>query len=325
MVMLPVRQYYPQTDSATSHGDRMCFSSTCAMAIKYLLPDALSGVNADDTYLKKVLKYGDTTTSIAQVKACNDYGVKAGFATNGTKDKLLAELSAGYPVATGILHKGPVSAPRGGGHWMLLVGADAEYGIFHDPYGEMDNINGGYVRIGSGGEAVKYSWRNWLRRWEVEAPGTGWYMTFRSNKTSTANPTKPASINDWQGIKAVAAECGAKYPEVVAAQWALESGYGKHFSGKNNAFGLKGTGTQATTKEFHKGQWVTINTSFIDFPDLRACIQYLVDRWYKDYKGFKGINRAVNRSECAQLLVKEKYATDPDYATKLIKLMEQND
>jgi len=325
MVMLPVRQYYPQTDSATSHGDRMCFSSTCAMAIKYLLPDALSGVNADDTYLKKVLKYGDTTTSIAQVKACNDYGVKAGFATNGTKDKLLAELSAGYPVATGILHKGPVSAPRGGGHWMLLVGADAEYGIFHDPYGEMDNINGGYVRIGSGGEAVKYSWRNWLRRWEVEAPGTGWYMTFRSNKTSTANPTKPASINDWQGIKAVAAECGAKYPEVVAAQWALESGYGKHFSGKNNAFGLKGTGTQATTKEFHKGQWVTINTSFIDFPDLRTCIQYLVDRWYKDYKGFKGINRAVNRSECAQLLVKEKYATDPDYATKLIKLMEQND
>jgi len=325
MVMLPVRQYYPQTDSATSHGDRMCFSSTCAMAIKYLLPDALSGVNADDTYLKKVLKYGDTTTSIAQVKACNDYGVKAGFATNGTKDKLLAELSAGYPVATGILHKGPVSAPRGGGHWMLLVGADAEYGIFHDPYGEMDNINGGYVRIGSGGEAVKYSWRNWLRRWEVEAPGTGWYMTFRSNKTSTANPTKPASINDWQSVKAVAAECGAKYPEVVAAQWALESGYGKHFSGKNNAFGLKGTGTQATTKEFHKGQWVTINTSFIDFPDLRACIQYLVDRWYKDYKGFKGINRAVNRSECAQLLVKEKYATDPDYATKLIKLMEQND
>lgn len=323
--MLPVRQYYPQTDSATGHGDRMCFSSTCAMAIKYLLPDALSGVNADDTYLKKVLKYGDTTTSIAQVKACNDYGVKAGFATNGTKDKLLAELSAGYPVATGILHKGPVSAPRGGGHWMLLVGADAEYGIFHDPYGEMDNINGGYVRIGSGGEAVKYSWRNWLRRWEVEAPGTGWYMTFRSNKTSTANPTKPASTSDWQSVKAVAAECGAKYPEVVAAQWALESGYGKHFSGKNNAFGLKGTGTQATTKEFHKGQWVTINTSFIDFPDLRACIQYLVDRWYKDYKGFKGINRAANRSECAQLLVKEKYATDPDYATKLIKLMEQND
>jgi len=182
MVMLPVKQYYPQTDSATGHGDRMCFSSTCAMAIKYLMPDALTGVNADDQYLKTVLKYGDTTSSTAQIMACADYGVKAGFSMKGTKHKLLAELGAGYPVATGILHKGPVDAPRGGGHWMLLVGADAEYGIFHDPYGELDNINGGYVRVGSGGQAVKYSWRNWLRRWEVEAPGHGWYMTFRPLK-----------------------------------------------------------------------------------------------------------------------------------------------
>lgn len=191
MVMLPVRQYYPQTDSATGHGDRMCFSSTCAMAIKYIYPDALLGSNADDTYLRTVLKYGDTTASTAQIRACADYGVQAKFSMTGTKHKILAELGAGYPVATGILHKGPVEAPRGGGHWMLLVGADAEYGIFHDPYGEMDNINGGYVRIGSGGQAVKYSWRNWLRRWEVEAPGHGWYMTFRPAKTDTKTTTKP--------------------------------------------------------------------------------------------------------------------------------------
>jgi hypothetical protein len=31
------------------------------MAIKYLLPDALKGSNADDDYLRTVLKYGDTT------------------------------------------------------------------------------------------------------------------------------------------------------------------------------------------------------------------------------------------------------------------------
>jgi hypothetical protein len=54
MVLLPVKQYYPQTDSATGHGDRMCFSSTCAMAIKYLLPGALRGSNADDDYLRTV-------------------------------------------------------------------------------------------------------------------------------------------------------------------------------------------------------------------------------------------------------------------------------
>jgi hypothetical protein len=87
MVLLPVKQYYPQTDSATGHGDRMCFSSTCAMAIKYLLPDALRGSNADDDYLRTVLKYGDTTSSTSQVKACQQYGVFASFYTKGTRGR----------------------------------------------------------------------------------------------------------------------------------------------------------------------------------------------------------------------------------------------
>jgi len=179
MVLLDVAQYYPQTDSATRHGDRMCFSSTCAMALKYLLPKSLTGSNADDDYLKTVLKYGDTTQSRAQVRALQDYGVMASFYTNGSLTKLQQELKAGFPVATGILHHGPVAAPSGGGHWMLLIGDEGANGVFHDPYGEMDNVNGGYARIGSGGKEVRYSWKNWLKRWEVDGPRTGWYMTFR--------------------------------------------------------------------------------------------------------------------------------------------------
>ena len=49
-VNLPVKQYYLQTDSETKHSWRMCFSSTCAMAVKYLKPQALLGSNADDIY-----------------------------------------------------------------------------------------------------------------------------------------------------------------------------------------------------------------------------------------------------------------------------------
>ena len=321
MVLLKVAQYYPQTDSATGHGDRMCFSSTCAMAIKYLRPDALKGSNADDDYLRTVLKYGDTTQSTSQIKACQQYGVLASFYQKGTKQSLLNELKAGYPVAVGILHKGHVSNPVGGGHWMLLIGDDGEHGIFHDPYGEMDNVNGGYVTIGRGGKSVKYSWRNWLKRWEVEGSGTGWFMTFRSTQQ-----TQPITTydNTWAGVKAAAKDAGAKYPEVVAAQWALESGYGKHTSGKNNYFGLKGSGTERETKEFINGQWITIRAGFIDFPDLKTCVSYLVDRWYRDYKTFKGVNRAVSREDCARLLQKEGYATDPSYPEKLIRLMTEN-
>jgi len=136
------------------------------------------------------------------------------------------------------------------------------------------------------------------------------------------NQGKPVE-NTWDGVLKYAKKTGAKFPEVVAAQWALESGYGKHTSGQNNFFGLKGSGSSVGTKEFINGKWVEIKASFIDFPDIDSCIQYLVDRWYKDYGSFKGVNRASNRNECAQLLVKEKYATDPDYATKLIQIMDR--
>lgn len=322
MVLLPVRQYYPQTDSATGHGDRMCFSSTCAMAIKYLYPDSLKGSNADDTYLRTVLKYGDTTQYTSQIKACKDYGVLATFYQNGTKEALLKELKAGYPVAVGILHKGHVSAPQGGGHWMLLIGDVGDKGVFHDPYGEMDNVNGGYESIGPYGRNIHYTWANWLKRWEVEGRGSGWFMTFRPAK---ARNTPVTTENTWKGVKEAAALCGAKFPEVVAAQWGLESGYGKHTSGKNNFFGLKGSGTDRQTKEFINAQWVSINAGFIDFPDLKTCVSYLVDRWYRDYQAYKGVNRASTPEECARLLVTEGYATDPTYADKLIRIMNEND
>jgi hypothetical protein len=130
-------------------------------------------------------------------------------------------------------------------------------------------------------------------------------------------------VNTWDGVYKVAKKAGSLYPEVVAAQWALESGWGQHMSGKNNAFGLKGSGTNVNTQEFINGKWVTIKDGFLDFPDLTTCVQYLVDRWYKDFGKYKGVNRAKNRNECAELLVKEKYATDPNYATKLIQIMDR--
>ena len=179
-LLLPVRQYYVQTDSRIpGQASRMCFSSTCAMAVKYLRPDALKGANADDIYLHTVRRYGDTTSAQAQIQACADYGVVASFSTQGDRALLEAELRSGYPLATGFLHHGPSSAPRGGGHWILAVGFEPGFGLFNDPYGELNTIEGGYVRVGSGGHNVAYSWRHWLPRWELEGPGSGWLMRFR--------------------------------------------------------------------------------------------------------------------------------------------------
>lgn len=148
------------------------------MGLKFLKPDALKGSNADDDYLKTVFKYGDTTSSTAQVRALYEYGVVGTFGTNGTRNLIESEIRKGYPVGVGFLHHGPPSAPRGGGHWILAIGFSDTKIICHDPYGELDNVNGGYVTIGSGGKQVEYSWKNWLPRWEADGHGTGWYMTF---------------------------------------------------------------------------------------------------------------------------------------------------
>ena len=133
----------------------------------------------------------------------------------------------------------------------------------------------------------------------------------------------PSNRAFWDDCFQTARRYGARYPELVAAQCCLESGFGKHTSGTHNYIGAKGEGTTTTTQEFYDGQWVTIKAGFIDFPSLAACIEYLITRWYKDYRQFKGINNAPNRYAAARMLKEQSYATDPDYPAKLSKLMKE--
>jgi lysozyme family protein len=170
--------YYSQLDSQTEHAYRMCFSSTCCMALNFLKPGSISGANADDTYLGTVLRYGDTTEASAQIKALKNYGVNARFIQSLSFKDLDEQLSRGMPVAVGWMHKGPLSAPAGG-HWCLVVGrnSDGNRYYFMDPYGEADLINGDYT-ANRDGRYVSYSRQNWGRRWEVEGPGSGWGLIF---------------------------------------------------------------------------------------------------------------------------------------------------
>lgn len=134
--------------------------------------------------------------------------------------------------------------------------------------------------------------------------------------------TQKVFSNTWKGVMEAARESGAKYPELVAAQWALESGWGKHVSGENNYFGLKGKGTNRMTQEVIDGKTVTVADNFLDFNSLGECVKYLVTRWYKDWNGYKGVNSAPSAEAAAQQLVKQGYATDPKYAEKLIELVK---
>ena len=166
--------YFNQLQMDDGQGWRDCFSTTCAMlaAWKGKVPANTAGENY---YNHTRQRYGDSTVAASQIGALTELGLKATYATNGTKAELLKLLDLGIPVGTGILHHGQASSPTGGGHWMLIVGYDLNGVIANDPYGELNVSNGTWARQGSGGDHVHYSWKNWLPRWEVKG-GDGYML-----------------------------------------------------------------------------------------------------------------------------------------------------
>jgi GH24 family phage-related lysozyme (muramidase) len=161
--------YFSQRDNKSGQGYRECFSSSCAMVAAYY-----GKVKSDDEYNAVRARYGDTTEANAQVRALTDLGLKAQFLQTGSAATLEREIRANRPVAVGWLHHGTAAAPSGGGHWSVVVGFDKDAFYLNDPYGEADIVNGGYVN--NYGKGVRYSRKNWLRRWEVEGPGSGWLV-----------------------------------------------------------------------------------------------------------------------------------------------------
>jgi hypothetical protein len=168
---LPV-PWFAQLDSATDEGRRMCFSSSCAMLLAFLKPGVLLGQNGDDQYLARVQQFGDTTDPAAQIKALASHGITARFSNQACFSTLEEQIAAGIPVPCGYLHRGQISRPGGGGHWLIVVGITPTHLIVHDPFGEADLVNG--TTLGGTARFCRYSRANFGRRWMVEGEGTGW-------------------------------------------------------------------------------------------------------------------------------------------------------
>ena len=159
-----------QHDNSSGTGWRECYSSSAAMLARFW-----NTVPGDDAYNLIRARYGDTTSAAAQVRALRSLGLRSDFWTNGNRQDIENQIRGGRPVAVGWLHRGSIRAP-GGGHWSVIVGLDGTHFSMHDPAGEPLLMSGGHIR-GSNGRAVRCSWLNFLPRWEVEGPRTGWYLT----------------------------------------------------------------------------------------------------------------------------------------------------
>ena len=105
---------------------------------------------------------------------------------------------------------------------------------------------------------------------------------------------------------------------ITIAQAALESDWGQsELSQKyNNLFGVKGTGTNSammTTKEYVNGQWITVKASFAVYPSWASSIA----------AHYEQVVNASNYETAAEALQANGYATDPNYAQKLIAIIQK--
>ena len=171
--------YFSQVSSDGSDGAegwRQCQTSAIAMCLAYL---KVKGINDDTDYLKVVQRYGDTTFQTTHQLALKALGVRARFVKNCSASQLQAELRGGLPAALGYLHRGPVGAPSGGGHWLACYGFTPHGWVVHDPQGTCDLVNGGFAQQGgSSGKAQRYSYKNFNPRWLVEGQASGWAWLF---------------------------------------------------------------------------------------------------------------------------------------------------
>ncbi|MCI1290569.1 MAG: glycoside hydrolase family 73 protein [Lactobacillus sp.] len=123
------------------------------------------------------------------------------------------------------------------------------------------------------------------------------------------------------------------YPSVTIAQACLESNYGQSSLAKlyNNLFGVKGTDPNTskvmTTSEYVNGHWKTISGRFQIYDSYQAAIQaharLLAQGTTWNPNQYQHVLQAKDWRSQAKALCQDGYATDPNYPSKLISLVEQ--
>lgn len=120
---------------------------------------------------------------------------------------------------------------------------------------------------------------------------------------------------------------------LTIAQGILESADGNSTLSRlaNNLFGMKGTGTAGSislpTREYIGGIWITVNAQFRKYNNWGESVADHSNlflngvSWNRDlYKNVIGKDGIT----AAQEVAKAGYATDPNYSTKLINLITEN-
>lgn len=160
---------------ALPDGDRKCFTASAGMLLQYVKPSV--GIN---TYDQVRGNFGDTIYASSHIQALASLGVDPVYTESMTVAKAKSLITKGIPLGVGWLHHGSVDHPIGGGHWSVIYGYDETGWYVRDPMGDPDLVGGGWLARNNGsyipGLSLKYSYRNFDPRWQVEGDGTGYTL-----------------------------------------------------------------------------------------------------------------------------------------------------
>lgn len=106
------------------------------------------------------------------------------------------------------------------------------------------------------------------------------------------------------------------YPSTVLAMAALESGYNLNAP---TLFGIKGEGFVLDTTEYINGENINIKDSFVIYPTLAEAVQGLYELMQWD--NYDRATSTTDYVEECKMVQACGYATDPDYADKLINIV----
>ena len=118
---------------------------------------------------------------------------------------------------------------------------------------------------------------------------------------------------------------------VTIAQAVLESADGESSLAKkyHNLFGIKGTGAALPTTEFVDGKEVKVTASFRTYDSFEESILDRSEMLLNAKRGdgtyrYRHLAGSTDPAFVANGLQKAGYATDPDYAKKLLAIIESN-
>ncbi|OUZ16385.1 hypothetical protein A5868_001306 [Enterococcus sp. 12F9_DIV0723] len=121
-------------------------------------------------------------------------------------------------------------------------------------------------------------------------------------------------------------------PSIILGQAILESNWGQsQLAGEyKNLFGIKASGNQPKisleTKEYMNEQWITIQGDFKVYSTWEESLDdhtmLFVNGTNWNPQLYAGVLTATDYKQAAQALQTAGYATDPDYANKIISVIE---